>query len=233
MSAAATMGRFPARIIIAALAPLLLAACGGLFPAPPERQLYRLGPSFAFPATLPHADIQLAIATPSATSGLDTRRVALANSSESLDYFADAEWVDSVPLLTRAALVEGFEASGAVAAVEPAALGLTADFVLETAIRDFEAVYAGANRPPRVKVALDLKLVAFPQRRIVAGTVISGEADAAGNAVPAIVTAFNVALGRAVEQAVGWTLTTPALSGRAEALRSRAPFVPPERARTP
>jgi cholesterol transport system auxiliary component len=229
---AATAGRASGRIIVA-LAPLLLAACGGLFPTPPERQLYRLDPSFAFPATLPHAAAQLAIATPTSSAGLDTRRVALANSPVSLDYFADAEWVDSTPLLLRTALIEGFEASGAVAAVEPAALGLPADFVLETAIRDFEAVYTAPNQPPLVRVVLDIKLVGMPERKIVAATIVRGEAESAQNAVPAIIVGFNNALGRAVEQTVEWLLTTPALSGRSEPVRSRAPFVPQDGARKP
>jgi cholesterol transport system auxiliary component len=231
MSAAA-VGRLPAKAILA-LAPLLLSACGGLFPAPPERQLYRLEPAFVFPATLPHSGVQLGIATPTATAGLDTRRIALAKSPVSLDYFADAEWVDSAPLLVRTTLIDGFEASGGVAAVEPAALGLSVDCVLETTIRDFEAVYADTTRPPRVRVALDLKLVGLPQRKIVASTIVRGEAAAAENSVPAIVTAFNTALGGAVEQAVEWSLATPTLSDRSEALRSRAPFVPSDGARKP
>jgi cholesterol transport system auxiliary component len=225
--------RFAPAWIGATLLPLLLAACGGLFPAPPDRQLYRLDPSLAFPPRMTHADIQLAIAMPTATAGVDTRRIALAKSTVSLDYFADAEWVDSAPLLVRSALLDGFEKSGAVAAVGPAALGLASDFVLETSIRDFEAVYTETTRPPRIDVALDLKLVDMPKRRIVAGTVVRGEADAAENAVPSIVAAFNVALGRAVEQGVEWTVATPALSSRIPPVISRAPFVRSEGARKP
>lgn len=223
---ATTTGRFPARAIVA-LAPLLLSACGGLFPAPPDRQLYRLEPNFTFPAALPRADIQLGVATPTTSAGLDTRRIALAKTPLSVDYFADAEWVDSAPVLVRTALIEGFEASGGVAAVEPAGLGLSVDLVLETAIRDFEAVYAEANRPPRVRVVLDLKLVGMAQHKIIAGTIVRGEAAAGENTVPAIVAAFDAALGRAVEQAVEWTLAAPGLPKRPVAVISRAPFVHP------
>ncbi|HTV90610.1 MAG TPA: ABC-type transport auxiliary lipoprotein family protein [Stellaceae bacterium] len=223
----------PARLVRALLAAALLsalAACGGLFPTPPERQLYRTEPHFAFPAGLPHAATQLAVAMPNATAGLDTRRIALSISPLALDYYAGAEWADSVPLLVRTALVEGFETSGAVAGVGATSLGARADFVLETAIRDFEAQYSAAKQPPRVEIALDLKLIALPQRQIVAGGLVRGTATASRNAVPAVVLAFNAALGQAVTNAVAWTVANPALSGRRLALGS--PFVHP-RAATP
>lgn len=216
-------------LLATALLPAL-AACGGVFSSPPERQLYRTTPNFTFPAGLPHAAAQLAIGMPSASGGLDTRRIALSTSPQSLDYYAGAEWADSVPLLVRTALVEGFDASGAVAAVAPASLDTRADFVLETAIRDFEAEYAAAKQPPRVEIALDLKLIALPQRQIVAAGLVRDAAPASANAVPAVITAFNAALGRAVADAVAWTVTNPALSGRSLSLPSRTPFVHPRAA---
>ncbi len=209
----------------AACAASLSAALAGcaLLSSPPERQLYRTAPSFAFPAGLPHAGMQLAVETPSAAAGLDTRRIALAMSPVSLDYYAGAEWVDTLPLLVRAALVEGFEESRAVATVAPASLGTRADFVLVTTIRDFEARYRAPGQAPRVEIVFDLKLVALPQRRIVAAGAVRSAAQAAENKVPAIVGAFNAALGQAVDDAVVWTVTNPALSPRSAALVS--PFV--------
>jgi cholesterol transport system auxiliary component len=219
------------RALVAAAVLPALAACG-LLSSPPERQLYRIQPSFTFPAGLPHAAVELAVATPSASAGLDTRRIALSTTPLSLDYFEGAEWADSVPLIVRSALVEGFEASGAVAAVGSASLGAHADVVLVPAIRDFEARYGDPHRPPHVEVALDLRLIALPQRRIVAATVVHGAAPAAANTVPAIIPAFNAALGRAVENAVAWTLATPDLSGRPLSVTSsRTRFVHPEPAK--
>jgi cholesterol transport system auxiliary component len=215
--------RGPARLAATAAAALSLltlpAGCGGLIPKPPERQIYRTEARFpsamaaGFIALPRHPGVHLAIATPTASSGLDTDRIALARSPLSLDYYADAAWADDAPMLVRTALVEGFEKSAALASVGPAALGLYADFALETAIRDFEAVYdSRIGAAPRVVVALDLKLVHMPDRKIVAETLVRGEAPAAANAVPAIVGAFNTALGAAVENAIAWTLGAPPLS---------------------
>jgi cholesterol transport system auxiliary component len=208
-------------IAILMLIPLL-AGCGGLFSNPPKRELFRVNPTLAFPAGLPHATAQLLVASPTAPAGLDTERIALSRAPLSLDYFADAQWADRMPFLVQTALVQGFEKSAAIPAVGPDSGGLSADFVLETAIRDFEAIYDAEGGPPRVSVALDVKLVRMPARRIVAQTSVSREAKASANAVPEVVAAFDSALGGAVTQVVTWTLGNRALSERHGSLPSPA-----------
>ena len=154
---------------------------------------------------------QLLVALPSAPSGLDTNRVALSRSAMSLDYYADAEWSDSAPLLVQSALIGAFEKSGAFPAVGRDSAGLRADFVLETDLRDFTAVYDSPNALPRVTVAFTLKLIKIPDRKIVAQHTVTRQQPAAGNAIPDIVQAFNAALSGAVEEAVRWTAGIPAL----------------------
>ena len=198
-------------IAIIALAPLL-AGCGGLLSSAPERPLYRVSPKFTFRAGLPHVAAQLLIATPLAPAGLDTERIALSKSPVSLNYFADAQWADRTPFLVQTALVNGFEKSGALPAVGPDSGGLSADFVMETAIDHFEAIYDSPKGAPLIRVALEVKLVRMPGRRIVAHTSVSREQRAAANAVPDIVRAFEGALGGAVEDVVSWTVSIPTLS---------------------
>ncbi len=195
-----------------------LAGCGGIFSQPPQRQLYRLTPNFAFPAGLPPVAAQLVVGLPTAPSGLDTARIALSRSPVSLDYYADAEWTDRLPALVQGNLVEGFEKSAAIPAVGPESLGLRADFELETEIRDFEAVYDSPGGPPHVLVRFNAKLVRLPERKIVAQTSVSRQEGAAAGAIPEVVRAFDGALGGAVQQVVMWTLANPALSsGRGSA----------------
>jgi len=197
---------------ILSLVPLL-AGCG-LLSAAPTRQIYRTDPSFAFAAPLPHVAAQLVVALPSAPAGLDSERIALSRAPVSLDYFADAQWTDRVPFLVQTALVDGFEKSAAIPAVGPESLGVRGDFVLETAIGDFEAIYDSPDGAPRVVVRVNTKLVRLPERRIVAQTSVTREAKAAANTLPEIVRAFDQALGGAVEEIAGWTLGNRALSER-------------------
>ena len=201
--------RLPSFLAIAAA--LLAAGCGGIFSDTPHRPLYQLKPAVTFRAPMRPIAAQLLVALPSAPTGLDTNRVALSRSAMSLDYFADAEWSDSAPVIVQSALVDAFEKSGAFPAVGRDNAGLRADFILETELRDFTAVYDSPNAPPRVTVALTLKLIKIPDRKIIAQHTVLRQQPAAGTTIPDIVQAFNAALSGAVEEAVRWTAGIPAL----------------------
>jgi len=203
----------------------LLAGCGGILSEVPKRQIYRTNPSFVFAAALPRVAAQLVVAVPTAPAGLDTDRIALSRAAVSLDYFADAQWTDRVPFLVQTALVEGFEKSAAIPAVGPESLGVRADFILDAAIGDFEAVYDSPEGPPRIVVKLNAKLIRIPERRIAAQMSVSREAKAAANGMPEIVRAFDSALGGAAQEIVTWTVSTPALSERRRSVISRTRFV--------
>ena len=77
--------------------------------------------------------------------------------------------------------LDAFEKSGAVPAVGRDNAGLRADFILETELRDFAAVYDSPNGPPRVTVASTLKLIKIPERKIVAQQRVIRQQPAAGN----------------------------------------------------
>src|SRR5947207_343967 len=173
--------RFLSRLITGLVMALLLAGCGGLLSDAPKRELYRVTPQFRFAAGLPRVGVQLLVAVPTVPAALDTARIALSRSPESLNYFADAEWTDRAPFLVQAALVEGFEKSAAFPGVGPESGGLRADFVLDAAIANFEAVYDSPNGPPRVLVRLNAKLVRMPDRKIVGNLSVSRDANAAAN----------------------------------------------------
>ena len=106
--------------------------------------------------------------------------------------------------------------SRAVAAVGPDTLDLRADFEIEGDLRHFEAVYDSqdpkARSAPTVSVALAVKLVRLPERKIIAQTVLSAHEAAASNATPQIIAAFNGAMANVAKQVVQWALTNPALS---------------------
>jgi cholesterol transport system auxiliary component len=188
-------------------ATLLLTACAG---TPP--QLYRLTPKSTFPPDLPHVPTQLLIDTPLAPAGLDTRRIALSRSPVSIGYFADSAWTDRAPAVVQTALLESFENSGAVTALDRESVGLKADFVLKTEIRHFEAVYDAAAAAPEVWVAIEARLVAMPRGAIVAQRPFEAHQRAAANELPQIVLAFDGALGAVIKRLVVWSLANPALS---------------------
>ena len=199
---------------VAVLLVIALAGCAGLFTKEP-RPLFQLSAPSDIPPGLPHTNAQIVIDAPYAPEGLEPRRIAVVRASNAIDYLADGDWADRTPNMVRAVLVETFENSKSVAAVGPDSLDLRADFEIEGDLRHFEAVYdspSGAAGAPTATVALAVKLVKVPERKILAQTIISARQPAKANATPAIVEAMNEAMASVAKQVVVWTLTNPALS---------------------
>jgi cholesterol transport system auxiliary component len=190
---------------------LTLAGCSGLLGGG-DAHLYRLTPKSTYPPNLPHRTVQLLINEPLAPAGLDKTRIALSRSPVSIDYFADSEWTDRSPLLVQTAILQSFENSKTITAIARESVGLRADFIIETEIRHFEAVYDSPNGPPEIWVAIIVRLVNPTSREVVAQTSFERRERASANEVPSIVSAFDEALGGVMKEIVVWTVTNPALS---------------------
>jgi cholesterol transport system auxiliary component len=197
------------RRLVPSLLVLALGGCSGLFGGEAPAQLYRLTPKGSLPADLPRRPIQLLVDVPLAPAGLDSARIALSRSTVSIDYFADSEWTDRAPLLVQTVLLESFENSRAINAIDRESIGLRADFILKSEMRHFEAVYESPNGPPEVWVALNVRLVNPADREIVTQTSFEQRERASTNDVPSIILAFNEALGIVMRDIVVWTATVP------------------------
>ena len=184
---------------------LALGGCGSLLgPSNPPLQIYRLDPSFPpFPPG-PRVSWQLAVARPYASQTLDTERIPLIRGA-AIDYYADAQWTDSVPRLVQSLLVEAFERSGRILAVGRESEGLRADFTLVTDIREFDAQYTVDNAPPTVIIDFSTRLLG-PHGTVVALQEARQSSQAAANSIPSVIQAFNQASGAALAQIVAWAL---------------------------
>jgi cholesterol transport system auxiliary component len=191
---------------------LLSTGCASLLGLSPSPHLYRVTPKSIYPANLPHLATQILVDVPLAPAGLDSPRIALSRSALSIDYFADSEWTERVPLLIQTALLESFENSGAITAIDRESIGLRADFILKTEIRHFEAFYDSPNAAPEVWVAMIARLVNPTGRNIVAHASFERRERAAANDMGHVVLAFDDALGAVMADIVVWTVRNPALS---------------------
>jgi cholesterol transport system auxiliary component len=191
---------------------LALAACSGLFGGGSPAKLYRVTPKSTYLPELPRRSVQLLIDLPLSPAGLDTARIALTRSPVSIDYFADSEWTDRAPLLIQTALVQSFENSRAITAIDRESVGLRADFILKPEVRHFEAVYDSPNGPPEVWVAINVRLVNPSDREVVAQTSFEDRRRASANDVPNVVSAFDETLGVVMKNIVVLTINNPALA---------------------
>jgi cholesterol transport system auxiliary component len=193
---------------------LALTGCASVLGLGPAPHLYRVTPKSTYQANLPHPAVQLLVDVPSAPAGLDTSQIALSRSAVSIDYFADSAWTDRVPLLVQTSLLESFENSKAITAIDRESVGLRADFILNTEIQHFEAVYDSPDGAPNVWVAIRARLVDPSGRDIVAQASFEQRHPASANEIPQIVLAFNEALGGVMEDIVLWTVRNPAFLGK-------------------
>ena len=180
-----------------------------VFPSTPTPQIYRLSPEGPEAGDPQHRRIlrrQLVIDIPSASESLDTDRIALIRGRTKFDYYANSLWTDRVPVLVQTLLVEAFENDGSITQVGRNTQDLAPEYLLETEVRRFEAVYSGAgDQPPTAVIALALSTVKMPGHRMPARTLLMERSSASSNSVESVVEAFDVALGQILPQCVAWT----------------------------
>ncbi|MGH6888884.1 MAG: ABC-type transport auxiliary lipoprotein family protein [Rhizomicrobium sp.] len=206
------------RLMLASGAAFALGGCSNLIGPLPAPQIYRLEPLLPAASVGAPVSWQLAIERPEALHALDTERIALSRGA-AMDYYADAEWNDTVPRLVQSLLVQAFGQGGRIAGVAPESEGLRADYLLATAIRDFEAQYDSENGAPTAVVAIAAKLL-DARGKVLSSLEARGTARAARNSVPDVVTAFDEALGAALAQIVVWTLKVSPPSVLRESVKS-------------
>jgi len=191
--------------LLAPVLLLVLASCGSILPAPPPAPLlYRLTPIAPETASGPPVPVQLVVAVPAAPAALDTQRIALARSSQTVDYFAGVAWTDRAPVTLQTLIVESLENGRRIRVVAAPSPVMRADVVLASDLRHFEAVYSGAG-PPTVDVQLDCRLIRMPDRTVIAVKSFAATARAAANDTSAIVAAFDTAFHTVMDAIAPWT----------------------------
>jgi len=183
-----------------------LAGCGLVPDVNKPLTLYTVKPKLSLAAQPAQVSWQLVVAEPSAERDIDTTRIALSRTPNVIEYFADGNWSDTAPKMVQAKMIEAFESTNAIVAVGRDAAGLRADYVLQSDLRDFQADYT--NGAATAHIRLIAKLVQMPDRRITRTVSAEVSAPAAGKDLPAVVTAFEQALGQVLSKVVSGILAT-------------------------
>jgi cholesterol transport system auxiliary component len=209
---AMTKSSFPRpdrRLFLVGASALALSACSGILGPPEAAQIYILKAASAAPVPGPKVDWALAIEIPTASEALDAQRIALTHSDTTLDYYANAVWPDSLPLMVQTAVLSAFQDGGRLAAVAREQDALHADYNLALDIRDFAAHYSTPDGAPRVTVTIIAQMATAHGRKVVANLNASQSAEASVNSVDAVVQALDTALGAVIAQITQWALALP------------------------
>ena len=191
--------------LVACAAALLLGGCQLINAAEEPTDLYTITPKSTFEPDMPAVFWQLAVEEPNASAYLNTSRIAIAQSATSSDYYAKTGWTDRAPLMVQTRIIESFENSHKIIAVARESIGLRANYVLQSDLRNFEAMYI-YGKPPIAHVRLVAKLVRMPDRQIIGVGSFERCVRARADKVPKVVEAFDQALGSVMKRLVAWTL---------------------------
>jgi cholesterol transport system auxiliary component len=195
------------RAVAAAVALTVVAACGVI----PKREpvaIFEPGRAGAAAhAEWPQVQWSLLVAKPAASAMLDSDRIAVRPEAGVITVYKASAWTDPAPELVQSALVRRFEDSGKILSVARPGAGVRGDYTLQTELRVFDSVYASAGRP-EAQVEIYAKLVKASSGEVVAARTFRETEAASSENVGSVVDAFGVALGRATDQIVGWTLAS-------------------------
>jgi len=195
----------PIRHIPILLALALTGCSGGLLApsgAPPK--IYTLSAPKEIASSASQAGWQLLIAMPAAVNDINTTRIAIIPAPSRMDYYADVTWADRPAAMLQELLLQSFDRSGRIAAVQRQSGGLKSDFLLTTEIEDFEVDNAAAE--PNAHIRVTARLVRSRDRAIVATRNFEATVPS-GNSFDGAIAAFDGGLQAVLPQMVDWTLT--------------------------
>ena len=182
-----------------------VAACGVIPKREPTAIFEPTRASSAPDPSWQQANWSLLVVKPAASAMLDNDRIAVRPAQGQITVYKASAWTDTAPDLVQAALVRRFEDSGKILSVARPGSGVRGDFQLQTELREFESVYTSPGRP-EVRVEIYAKLVKTGDGAVVAARVFRHTAEPSTEDVGSVADAFGVALSRATDDIVGWTL---------------------------
>ena len=189
----------------------VLSGCAGLASltevATPT-DLYVLSPKSTFSATLPKLNDQIVVDQPTATAAVDTDQIAVQPTPLQVQYLPGARWVDRAPLIVQALLIESYENTGKVPVVGSSTIGLRADYLIVTDIREFQAIVpADPNVSAlQIDVRLNIKIIDAFSDRIIGSRSFEEIVTSPTDTPQDVTAAFDEALGDTMRDAIEWSI---------------------------
>ena len=188
----------------------LLAGCSGFRSSAQPEQTYYLrapyagagasraagqGGAAASSAAMP---VSLRVGHPFADPGLESPHIMLVQADHRMNFYAGSRWPAPAADLIETLAVQTLSASGQWATVMDSRSPFPSNYLLQLAVRRFDADYSGGGAAPEVHVVIDCIIGRREGRDVVATFVAAAAATAAANRLTDVVTAFEQATGTAL-----------------------------------
>lgn len=186
--------------LLATCFSMLLGGCSVL-PEPEQLTLYDLPVTQQTPGTGEVLDVRLRVSEPEALMILDTSRISVRPTDNQHSYYAGVRWSERAPVLVRHRIKDAFWDFAQIEHVSGDNQQLPVDYILMSQLRAFQ------SEPwnNRVRVEVELSLVAAHSRELVAKTRITAENAYSASEVPSVVVSFGRAMDELSSQVVHWT----------------------------
>jgi ABC-type uncharacterized transport system auxiliary subunit len=194
------------RYTISAAMALTVAACSGGFRSnAPATQVYVLRAATHPRSDLAHASASMYVGRPIAGPGLDSDHIVLVQSDHRMSYYVGSRWPAGLPAVVEALAVDALRAGGTWSTVQDSASAFSSDYLLQIVIRRFEADYLTTSSPggsvaPEIHVVLDCTVGRRAGRQVIDSFVAEGSAMASANRLGDVVSAFEDASNKALDE---------------------------------
>jgi cholesterol transport system auxiliary component len=148
------------------------------------------------------SNIDLAIARPDVIPGLDSRHIAV-QKGRLLDHYKGTEWGGSVSEVVQTLLVGSLDQQQLFRSVTSEQTRVSADYILDVEVRDFQSEYVEGEGSPQVRVTFVSRLIRIKDRELIATLVSTALKPAADNRMGAVAAAFESAAQQAALDLAG------------------------------
>jgi ABC-type uncharacterized transport system auxiliary subunit len=169
--------------------------CSGLLEtqlAPPDTYVLHAAAIASKQAIKTNTPANIAVSIPTPAPGLDTERIATLHDSNRLDYYRDAQWGATAPLVIQTLICDSLAHVG-FNSVAPEQARLNSTHLIDLQLRAFQAEYLDESAAPTVRVALVASVLRLSDRKLLASFPVSASVKAEQNTLRSVVSAFESA----------------------------------------
>ncbi len=186
--------------LAAVLVGLQTGCSGGFHSNAPATQVYVLRAAAHPQSDLVQPHAALRVNRPIAAPGLDSDHILLVQSDHRMSYYAASRWPADLPSVIESLAVDTLRSSGPWSTVQNSGSTFSADYLLQIVIRRFEADYSVSAAAPEVHVLLDCTIGRRVGREVLGSFVAEGSSTAAANRLGDVVSAFEDASNKALDE---------------------------------
>ncbi len=148
----------------------------------------------------------IVVEEPQALSILNSRKIAVEqyDGGSRTTFAQNQEWETRLPEMLEMGLIQALKKTGGIKGVARFNQGVIPDYIIVSDINDFKIVYQKGREKPSVVINWQIKLLKFPERKIIATKEMRADVIVPGTTFSAILTVFNTQTSKILHDICVW-----------------------------